>query len=88
MLALKVRENPPGIDEADEAALALQRTLASETRVASPAYLDAIGIATRRLERALGEDGASPFANAMKAAAATVESLTLEVESTYKLALR
>jgi hypothetical protein len=88
LLALKLRENPPGIDEADEAALALQRTLGNELRVASPSYLDAIGIATRRLERALGEDGASPFANAMKAAAGTVESLTHEVESNYKLELR
>jgi hypothetical protein len=88
LLALKLRENPPGIEEADEAALELQRTLGEQLRVASPAHLDALGIATRRLERALGEDGPSPFANAMKAAAGTVESLTLEVESNYKLALR
>jgi len=88
LLALKLRENPPGIDEADEAALALQRTLGEQVRVASPAYLDAIGAVTRRLERALGEDGPSPFANAMKAAAGTVDSLVQDVESNYKLELR
>lgn len=83
LLALRLTENPPGIDEAEEAALALEAALAAHPRVASPAYLDRVGNATRRLERALGDDG-SPFASAMQTAVASVESLTREVESAYK----
>ena len=84
LVALRLRENPPGIDEAEEAALALERTLGAEPRVASPAYLDDVGAATRRLERALGEDGASPFAEAMREGVAVVESLTADVHASYK----
>nr|MBA2475574.1 hypothetical protein [Actinomycetota bacterium] len=42
------------------------------------------GMATRRLERALGEDGASPFAAAMQSATGVVEALAHEVEERYK----
>jgi hypothetical protein len=83
LLRLRLTENPPGIDEAEDAALALESALAPPPRVASPAYLDAIGSATRRLERALGDD-ASPFATALQAAIAAVDALTEEVETTYK----
>ena len=87
LVALRLRENPPGVDEAEEAALELERTLGGEPRVASPAYLDAVGQATQRLEYALGQDGPSPFAAAMQTALGTVESLAAEVEANYKLEL-
>ena len=83
LVALRVTENPPGIDEAEDAALALERTVGSPPRLATPAYLDEVGAATRRLELALGE-GESPFGKAMAAAVAAVDSLTDEVEAGYK----
>jgi hypothetical protein len=61
---LAVTEAPDGIEEAEEAALALERALAVPPRLASPLYLDELGSATRRLEQALGDIGASPFAQA------------------------
>ena len=87
LAALRVTENPPGIDEAEEAALALERTLGTPPRLATPAYLDAVGLATRRLEQALGENGASPFAAAMKGSIVAVDELTAEVEGRNKLEL-
>ncbi len=84
LVALRLTENPPGIDEAEEAALALEAAVGSPPRLATPAHLDAIGAATRRLERALGDAGASPFAEAMQQAVGAVEALTAEVESGYK----
>jgi hypothetical protein len=87
LLALRLRENPPGVEEAEAAALELERTLGGAPRVASPEYLDAVGQATQRLEYALGQDGPSPFAAAMQTALGTVESLNAEVEANYKLEL-
>lgn len=87
LVSLRITENPPGIDEAEEATLALERVLAPPPRVASPAYLDAVGLATVRLEQALGQAGPSPFAEAMKEAVAAVEALTAEVEAGYKSGL-
>ena len=54
LAALRLTENPPGIDEADEAALELQRVLGTPPALATPSRLDAIGAATRELELALG----------------------------------
>ena len=88
LVALRLRENPPGIDEAEEAALELERTLGAPPRLATPALLDDIGTATRRLELALGDELASPFAEAMKAAMGAVEELLREVEAGYKGELR
>jgi hypothetical protein len=84
LVALRVRENPPGIDEAEEAALELEHAVGAPPRVASPAYLDRVGAATRRLEVALGDNVASPFAEAMKHAMGAVDDLADEVERTYK----
>lgn len=84
LVALRVTENPPGIDEAEEAALALEKVVGSPPRLATPAYLDAVGAATARLERALGDSAASPFAAAMQQGFATVEELAREVEAGYK----
>ena len=84
---LRLTENPPGIDEAEEAALALEQALGTPPRLATPAYLDALGSATRRLEQALGDVGGSPFAEAMKASMGAVDELTAEIERTYKVEL-
>ena len=86
LVALRITENPVGIDEAEEAALALEEAIGAAPRVATPDRLDAIGAATLRLERVLGGEG-SPFAVAMKQATATVEELTRDVEAAYKVPL-
>ncbi len=87
LVALRLTENPSGIDEAEEAVVALQQAIAARPRLATPTYLDSVGTATTRLEQALGDVGESPFALAMKQGIATVESLTREVEANYKRAL-
>jgi hypothetical protein len=84
---LRETDNPDGIEEAESAAAALAETLQPEPRVASGAYLDAIGSASQRLEQALGESSASPFAAAMRAAVGSVEELADDVERNYKLPL-
>ena len=84
---LRVTDNPEGIEEAEAAAESLAETLQPEPRVASGAYLDALGSASRRLEQALGESGASPFAAAMQAALGSVEELASDVERNYKMPL-
>jgi hypothetical protein len=84
---LRATDNPVGIEAAEAAAESLAGTLQSEPRVASGAYLDAIGSASRRLEQALGESGVSPFATAMQAAAGAVEELAADVERNHKLPL-
>lgn len=85
---LRETEHPEGIEEAEAAADELAGVLARAPRLASPAYLDEVGAATRRLELALGESARSPFAEAMKqAVAGAVEELKLDVEARYKLSL-
>jgi hypothetical protein len=86
LVELRLTENPEGIEEAEVAAAELQETLASPPRVASVAYLDAVGRAAARLEQALG-GGGSPFAEAMKVGVAAAEDLAAEVERTYKTPL-
>ncbi len=87
LVAVRLTENPPGIEEAEEAALALEQAIGAPPRLAEPAYLDRVGAATRRLEQALGPGAGSPFAEAMKAGLGTVEELAHDVESNYKLSL-
>ena len=85
LAALRLTENPPGIDAAEQAALELQHVLGAPPVLATPARLDEIGAATRRLEIALG--GAvqgSPFAAAMKGASEVVEALQRDVEGAYR----
>jgi hypothetical protein len=84
---LRETDHPQGIEEAEEAAAALAETLQPEPRLASGAYLDALGSASRRLEQALGETADSPFAAALRSAAPAVEELTEQVERGYKLPL-
>jgi hypothetical protein len=86
LVELRLTEDPEGIEEAEAAAAELQETLRPAPRVASAAYLDAIGLAAGRLEQALGGHG-SPFAEAMKVGVGAAEELAAEVERGYKLAL-
>ncbi len=87
LVALRLSESPPGIEEAEEAALALEQAIGAPPRLAEPAYLDRVGEATRRLEGALGPSAGSPFAEAMKQGMAAAEELTRDVLSGYKLSL-
>jgi hypothetical protein len=81
---LRLTENPEGIEEAETAAADLQAAIVSPPRVASVAYLDAIGAAAARLEQALGQLGGSPFAEAMKSGVAATEDLATDVLRGYK----
>jgi len=81
---LRETEAPEGIEEAEEAAAALERALRAAPRVATSGYLDELGAASRRLERALGEDARSPFAGALQQSAAAVEELAADVERHHK----
>ena len=87
LVALRLSESPPGIEEAEEAALALERAIGAPPRLAEPAYLDRVGEATRRLEAALGPSAGSPFAEAMKQGLAAAEELTHDVLTGYRLPL-
>ncbi len=84
LMTIRLTESPEGIEEAEEAALALQQVIGAPPRVAKPEYLDRVGAATRRLELALGDPGLSPFAEAMKSGLASVEEFAADVESHYK----
>jgi hypothetical protein len=87
LVAIRLTENPEGIEEAEEAALELERAIGSPPRLAEPAFLDRIGNAARRLEAALGSSPASPFAEAMKQGLATIEEFVHDVETNYKTTL-
>ena len=84
LVSVRLTEHPEGIEEAEAAALDLERTIGTAPRLATPAYLDAVGAATRRLEQALGEGVRSPFVEAMKQASTAVGELEREVMSCYK----
>ena len=86
LLEIRLTDNPEGIGEAETAAADLEGTIEPPPRVASAAYLDAIGAAATRLEQALG-GGGSPFAEAMKVSIGAAEELAAEVERSYKSAL-
>jgi hypothetical protein len=80
---LREREAPDGIEDAEAAARALRDVLGEPPQVSSPARLDEIGAAARRLERELDPGGPSPFAAALKAAQGAVSELQREVEAGY-----
>jgi hypothetical protein len=79
---VRMVEQPEGIEEAEEAALALERVIGAPPRIASPAYLDSVGAATLALERALGEVS-SPFSEAIRGASGAVDEFVQEVERGY-----
>ena len=84
---VRMVEQPPGIEQAEEAALALERTIGAPPRVATPRYLDEVGSATVVLERALGETS-SPFSAAIRSSTGAVEEFVADVERGYLIPLR
>jgi hypothetical protein len=84
LVELRLAEAPEGIEEAEVAAADLQATIQPAPRIASAAYLDAIGLAAARLEQALGQVGGSPFADAMKSGMPAADELAAEVIRSYK----
>jgi len=84
---LRRTEAPEGIEDAEEAARALQGVLGEPPQVASPDRLDEIGAATRRLERELDSTAASAFTAAMRSSQAAVSELQREIEAGYRLPL-
>jgi hypothetical protein len=83
---LRIVERPAGIEEAEEAALALERAVGAPPRVATPGYLDEVGARTVALERELGEVS-SPFSEALRGATATIDAFVGEVERGYLVSL-
>jgi hypothetical protein len=84
---VRMVEQLPGVEEAEEAALALERAIGAPPRLATPAYLDEVGAATRVLEQALGELS-SPFSTAIRSATGTVDEFVQDVERGYLVELR
>jgi hypothetical protein len=87
LVAIRMTEQPEGIEEAEDAALELERTIGAPPRLAEPAFLDRVGAAARRLEQALGPSTGSPFAEAMKDGMAAVDDLVRDVETHYRATL-
>ena len=76
---VRMVEQPAGIEEAEEAALALERVLGAPPRLATPAFLDDVALRRVTLERALGETS-SPFSAAIRGASGAVDEFVREVE--------
>jgi hypothetical protein len=87
LVGLRLTESPEGIDEAEDAVRSLQRTIGVAPHLATPARLDDIGAATRRLEQALDPIAPSPFTAALKGAQETIDELLREVEQAYRAPL-
>ena len=81
---IREEDDPVGIEEAEQAAEALDQMISVTPRLASPGYLDEIGHAVRQLELALGETGSSPFAAAMRHGLGVVEEFVRDVGRDYK----
>jgi len=84
---LRRRLRELGLEDADAAAAALETTLREPPRVATNAYLDALGSAARRLEQALGDERGSPFANALQQALPAVEELAAHLVERHRVPL-
>jgi hypothetical protein len=84
---LREREAPEGIEDAEAAAQALRAVRGDPPQLATPARLDEIGAAARRLELELDPGGASPFSAALKAAQGAVSELQREVDAGYLVEL-
>jgi hypothetical protein len=82
LVQVRMVEQAPGIEAAEEAALALERVVGAPPRIASPTYLDEVGAATLALERALGEV-TSPFSEAIRGATGAIDAFVGEVERGY-----
>ena len=84
---IREHEAPAGIEDAEEAARALRDVLGDPPPLASPARLDGIGAAVRRLERELDSNASSPFAAALRSSQDAVAELEREIEAGYRLPL-
>jgi hypothetical protein len=84
LVELRLTDAPDGIEEAEVAAAELQETIRPSPRLASVAYLDAIGLAATKLEQTLGQVGGSPFAEAMKTGMPAADELAAQVIRAYK----
>ena len=84
---LRETEAPAGVEAAEEAARALLALVGEPPQLASPERLDAIGMATRRLEQELDPLAASPFAAAMRSSDGALGELQREIEAGYRLPL-
>ena len=87
LVDLREREAPEGIVDAVTAARELRDVVGDPPQLASPARLDAIGVAARRLEQELQPNGPSPFVTAMRAADGVVGELQREIEAGYRVEL-
>jgi hypothetical protein len=84
---LRRTEAPEGIEQAEDAARALRDVVGEPPQLATPDRLDAIGAATRRLERELDPMGGSLLTAAVKAAQGAVSELQHGIESGYRAPL-
>ncbi len=88
LVELREREAPEGTEGAEAAARALRDVIGEPPQLASPARLDAIGLAARRLEQELVPGAPSQFVAAMRAADGVVQELQREIEAGYRMELR
>jgi hypothetical protein len=84
---LRAAEAAAGIEAAEEAARSLLVLVGEPPQLASPGRLDAIGMATRRLEQELDPLASSPFAAALRSSDGAVGELQREIEAGYRLPL-
>jgi hypothetical protein len=87
LVAVRISEQPAGIEEAEAAVRALQHTIGVAPQLATPARLDEIGAAARRLEQELDAMASSPFASALLSSQGAVAELEREIEAGYRLDL-
>ena len=87
LVQLRLTESPEGIEDAEAAALALERVIGAPPRVASPAFLDAVGQATRELEQALGAAGRLRVRRGDEGVGRDRRRVRAEVLDRYKLPL-
>ena len=80
---VRMVEQPPGIEEAEAAALALERVVGAPPRVASPAYLDEVGVAALALERVARRGGRRRSRARSASGAGAVEQFVQDVERGY-----
>lgn len=84
---LREQEAPEGIEDAEAAARELRDVLGEPPQLATPARLDAIGAAARRLEQELNPNAPSSFVAALRGSEGVVGELQREIEAGYRIDL-
>jgi hypothetical protein len=87
LVELHELEAPDGIEDAEAAARELRDVVGEPPQLATPARLDEIGAAARRLEQELDSMASSPFASALLSSQGAVAELEREIEAGYRLDL-